>query len=216
MHLRNGDHGYGVVTKALHWLTVAAVIGQFVVGYSMDFDEPLALREDRLDAEADRLEEGAESQGEAAEERVEAEIARRESEIEARYDDQPAEVFSEVASGAAFEGGFSLPELHVGLGLFIVVLAMARVLWRRVTPLPPWAEHLSHRERRLEARLETLLLTLLVAVPATGLVLVVTGDEWLPVHITAQIALLIVIAVHVLLVLKHTLVRRNRHLARML
>jgi cytochrome b561 len=25
MRLRNGDHGYGVVTKFLHWLTVAII-----------------------------------------------------------------------------------------------------------------------------------------------------------------------------------------------
>ena len=43
MHLRNGDHGYGVVTKLLHWVTVAALTAQFAVGWSMDLD-------DRLDA----------------------------------------------------------------------------------------------------------------------------------------------------------------------
>jgi cytochrome b561 len=33
---RNGGHGYGWVTKSLHWLTVALVLAQFVVGYLMD------------------------------------------------------------------------------------------------------------------------------------------------------------------------------------
>jgi cytochrome b561 len=68
----------------------------------------------------------------------------------------------------------------------------------------------------MEARLEKALLALLVAVPATGLLLVAAGDDWLPVHIAAQIAFLIAIAAHVGLVVKHTLFRRNRHLARML
>ena len=36
MHLRNGEHGYGAVTKALHWLTVAAIAAQFFVGYTME------------------------------------------------------------------------------------------------------------------------------------------------------------------------------------
>lgn len=36
MHLRNGDHGYGAVTKTLHWLTVGLVTLQFLVGYAMD------------------------------------------------------------------------------------------------------------------------------------------------------------------------------------
>ena len=29
---RNGEHGYGWVTKVLHWLTLALVAAQFVVG----------------------------------------------------------------------------------------------------------------------------------------------------------------------------------------
>ena len=85
-----------------------------------------------------------------------------------------------------------------------------------VTPLPPWADHLSEGERRLEASLEKALLTLLFIVPGTGLLLIVVGDDWLPLHIAAQLAMLAAIALHVGLVVKHTIVRRHRHLARML
>jgi len=216
MHLRNGDHGYGVVTKALHWLTVAALLGQFLVGYAMDFDAGLDAQDDRLDADADRREEAAEAEGEAAEERAEAESERRDEELDARDDDQAASVFADVVTGHAFDEGFSLAGLHVSLGLLVIVLAVVRLAWRRCTPLPPWAEHLGAGERRLEARLETLLLTLLIVVPASGLLLVAAGDDWLPVHVTAQVALLLAIAAHVALVLKHTVVRRHRHLARML
>jgi cytochrome b561 len=53
-------------------------------------------------------------------------------------------------------------------------------------------------------------------VPATGLALLVVGDDWLPLHIAAQLVLLAAIAIHVGLVLKHTVVHRDRHLARML
>ena len=35
---RNGEHGYGWVTKVLHWLTFGLVVAQFVVGYLMDDD----------------------------------------------------------------------------------------------------------------------------------------------------------------------------------
>jgi cytochrome b561 len=38
MMLRNSDHGYGAVTKSLHWLTVLAIGGQFTIGYTMDTD----------------------------------------------------------------------------------------------------------------------------------------------------------------------------------
>jgi cytochrome b561 len=216
VHLRNGGHGYGVVTKLLHWLTVAAVVAQFAVGWSMDVDDATDAEEDRLDAEADRLEDEAEQQGEAAEEQAEAEIERREDALDAREDDAASGVFSDVVGGDAFADGLSLPELHVLLGLSVIALGVLRLAWRRTTPLPPWADHLSAGERRLEGRLETLLLALLVVVPATGLLLVAAGEDWLPVHVTVQIVFLAAIAAHVGLVLRHTVVRRNRHLARML
>ena len=72
------------------------------------------------------------------------------------------------------------------------------------------------RERRLEFLLEKALLTLLFVVPGTGLLLVAGSTDWLVVHVTAQVVFLGVIALHVGLVLKHTVVRRHRHLARML
>jgi cytochrome b561 len=216
MQLRNGAHGYGVVTRFLHWLTVAAILGQFVVGYTMDFDEASDRAKDRFKDEADRLEEDAEGRGEAAEEQVEAAIEAREDTLDAGKDHQASEVFSDVLTGNVYSDGLSLPELHVSLGLFVLVLAAVRLVWRRTTPLPPWAEHLSAGERRLEGRLEKLLLALLFVVPATGLLLVAAGDDWLPVHVAAQIVFLVAIAAHVGLVLRHTVVRRNRHLARML
>jgi cytochrome b561 len=36
--LRNDGEGYGLVTKTLHWLTVVALIAQFVIGYLLDDD----------------------------------------------------------------------------------------------------------------------------------------------------------------------------------
>ena len=36
MNARNGDHGYGFVTKWLHWVTVGLLAAQFAVGYLMD------------------------------------------------------------------------------------------------------------------------------------------------------------------------------------
>lgn len=36
MRWRNGEHGYGAVTKALHWAIVAAMAAQFTVGYLLD------------------------------------------------------------------------------------------------------------------------------------------------------------------------------------
>jgi cytochrome b561 len=90
------------------------------------------------------------------------------------------------------------------------------VIWRKVGGLPSWADHLGQYERRLEGWMEKILLALLFVVPATGLILIAAGVGWLPLHVTVQVMFLVVIAVHVGLVLNHTVVRRHRHLARML
>ena len=205
MRLVNGEHGYGAVTKSLHWLTVVAITVQFAVGWAMGVDDAaLDLEKDRID----RFEEQIEEQGKDAEELFEPEIDRMQDALDAREDS--------YFTGAFAEPGLSLPEVHVLLGISIILLGLLRVLWRIVTPLPPWAAHLSSGERRLQACLEKILLTLLFVVPGTGLLLIAVGDDWLPLHIAAQLVLLAAIAVHVGLVVKHTVVRRNRHLARML
>ena len=36
MPLRNGEHGYGLVTKSVHWGTLLLMAVQFTVGYGMD------------------------------------------------------------------------------------------------------------------------------------------------------------------------------------
>lgn len=194
MRLRNGEHGYGVVTKLLHWVTAAVVVAQFAVGWTMAGGNDAA--EERFEQRLERLEEQAEARGEGAEERWEVEEERLEEAFDAAEDDD-------------------VSTLHIVLGLSILALGLTRLAWRRTTPLPPWAEHLGPGERRLESWLERLLLTLLLLVPATGLLLVAGSTDWLALHVAAQVALLTVIAVHVGLVLKHTVVRRHRHLSRM-
>ncbi|MDX3645931.1 hypothetical protein, partial [Streptomyces sp. MB09-02B] len=37
--LRNGPHGYGTVTKTLHWVVFVALVVQFAVGYLLDVDD---------------------------------------------------------------------------------------------------------------------------------------------------------------------------------
>lgn len=217
MRLRNDEHGYGAVTKTLHWLTVAAIAGQFAVGWTMEADDAsLEHEKDRIEQFEESGEDQAKRQGEAAEERFENEIDRLEDELDAREDNYVTDAFSDVFAGRFADDVVSLPEIHVLLGLSIIVVALVRVVWRTTTPLPPWADHLSEGERRLEASLEKVLLTLLFVVPGTGLLLIAAGGDWLALHIAAQLALLTAIALHVGLVLKHTVVRRHRHVARML
>ena len=237
MQLRNGDHGYGVVTKSLHWLTVLVIAAQFVVGLTMSGDDEADRAEERLarleerhetDREAaeerfeqdlERREETAEAKGEQAEEQFDAEADRLEDEFRARQEAEDQRFEARLsAQEAELDAGedSDVSPLHVGLGVTLLALGLVRLLWRRTTPLPPWAEHLSPAERSLESWLEKGLLTLLIVVPATGLLLLVVGTDWVAVHVTAQLLLLAVIAGHVGLVLKHTVVRRHRHLSRML
>jgi cytochrome b561 len=217
MRLRNGQHGYGVVTKTLHWLTAAAIAAQFAVGLSMEADDAALEREkERIEQLEELGEEEARRQGEAAEEQFEAEIERLEEELDTREDEYVADAFRNVFSGEFITDGVSLPEVHVLLGLSIMLLGLLRVVWRGTTPLPPWADHLSHGERRLEASLEKALFTMLFVVPATGLLLIAVGIEWLALHVTAQLILAAVVAAHVGLVVKHTVIHRHGHLRRML
>lgn len=117
---------------------------------------------------------------------------------------------------SVLDQGWSLLTAHVALGLAILTLALIRVAWRRVDGLPPWAETLSEGERRFAHVTERVLLTMLFVVPVTGLALVLGDDDWLALHVTAHVVFFVALAAHVGLVLKHTLVDRDRLLARML
>ena len=106
--------------------------------------------------------------------------------------------------------------LHIALGLTILALATARVLWRRHTGLPPWAETLSAAERALAHWTERALLLLLFVIPLTGLWLVLVSDDALAVHVASHIAFFVALSAHIGLVLKHQLINRDGLLDRML
>jgi cytochrome b561 len=95
----------------------------------------------------------------------------------------------------------TLLKVHVVLGLTILVLAVARVVWRRVAGLPPWAEQLSPGQRRLATWTERVLLTTLFAIPATGLALVASGeDDLLWLHVAAHVTFFAALLAHLGLV----------------
>jgi cytochrome b561 len=214
MRLRNGRHGYGVVTKLLHWATVAALVAQFVIGYVMiaegDFEKadcnpPAENRDggdpsDAAQARIDQIEELCE---------------QRQDRLQARADDPLGTAYSDLASGSIFGGGLSLPEIHVLLGLVILVLAASRVAWRRTAGLPPWAESLSPEERTWAHWTEKLLLSLLFVIPLSGLLLVVVSYDLLPLHVAAHIGFFVALAAHLGLVVKRTVVQPDRLLQRM-
>jgi cytochrome b561 len=204
--VRNGPHGYGGATRLLHWLTVVLVAAQFFVGYTMvaeagadevDCDPPGEARSggDTTDAEEERLDR-IEERCEAAQERSEAE-------------NDPWASFSDLGSGDLWADGVSRADVHVLLGLSILLMAVARVLWRRVAGLPPWSDHLSEGERTLVHVTERALLVLLFVVPASGLLLVASDDDdWLPLHIAAHVVFFAVLASHLFTNLRPRILRR--------
>lgn len=206
MRWRNGPHGYGVVSKALHWVTVLALAAQFLVGWSMEADDgAFAAEEARLE----QLEERADALDGDARDAARDEVDRLEDELDARSDSAEDEFVRESLSRP---GEPSLPLAHVVLGLTILALGIARVLWRR-HGLPPWAEHLDERARRIAAVTEKALLSLLFVVPLSGLLLLEAGSSWLGVHITAHLLFFAALTVHVAVMVAHA---RHGQLRRML
>lgn len=195
--LRNGDHGYGLVTKSLHWLTVLAFAAQLVLGYTMDAEPDVARAEcdppgetrsggDTTDAEEDRLD--------RLEDACDQRQDRREEAAEEGY--------------GLFDGSVDAVEVHVLLGLLVIGLGVARVLWRRFTPLPPWDPRLTPRDQRVVHATETALLALMFVVPATGIALVLGSDDLLPLHVAAHVAFFVALGAHLAMVLGRRLVTR--------
>ena len=106
--------------------------------------------------------------------------------------------------------------LHVALGVLILVLAVLRPLWRRWGGLPPWAESLSPTEQRIATVTERALMALLFLIPVTGLSVLLGDDDLLGLHVASHVAFFVALAAHLALVLRHTVVRRDGVLSRML
>jgi cytochrome b561 len=113
-------------------------------------------------------------------------------------------------------GDDTLLTIHIVLGVSILVLASIRLVWRVTTPLPPWSQLLSIRERRFVHWLERVLYVLIFAIPASGRVLVLTDDDdLLGLHIATHLAFFVAISLHVGFALQHQLVARDGYVRRM-
>ncbi|CUR54963.1 membrane hypothetical protein [metagenome] len=207
MRLRNGDHGYGAVSKTLHWLTVLAFVGQFWVGYTLVNDDEAA----RVDCDPA----GEARSGGDTTDAEEARLDRLEDQCDARQDrrddeaeDAVATAWSDLGSGDLIGNGLSLPEGHVLLGLSIIALGLLRLLWRRMTSLPPWDPRLSTVNQRVVHATEVSLLALQFVVPATGILLVAGSDDLLALHIAAHVTFFAVLAAHLAMVIGKGLLPR--------
>jgi cytochrome b561 len=181
-----GTPAYGRVARTLHWTTVLVLAAQLTLGYAMDVDE------------------GGRGRGRG----------RSGSSGRGRGRGGEAEGYGDVVERLAAWPGDVLA-WHVVLGVTVLVLGIARVVWRRTHGLPPWAATLSPRERRLAGSTEHVLLASLFAVPLSGFALLVGGDDLVALHVATHVAFFVALAAHVGLVLKHQVVDRDRLLRRM-
>ena len=128
--------------------------------------------------------------------------------------------------------------LHKGLGVVLLVVVLARVLWRLTHPAPPMSEAIPELERRIATTAHWVIYAVLVVIAGSGYVHVV-GDGFpiemmdalglptlLPlmpevaswaslVHRFSTFLLIALVAVHVAEVLRHHLVLRDGTLSRM-
>lgn len=215
--MRNGEHGYGLVTKLLHWLAVIVLAAQFAVGYVLDPEAAGDAVDARSDALTDRLDAEQDALGDDEEAGEEA-LERREDRLDDAADRREDRLDDAAFGGGLFDGGidgWGLPELHVVLGCTVILLALLRLWWRAHTPLPPWSPALGAGARRVEAAVERALLALLLVLPGSGLLLLVS-DDLVVLHVAAHLAFFAALAVHVVLVLWHSVGRGERVLSRML
>ncbi len=129
---------------------------------------------------------------------------------------------------------------HFSIGAIILILVLLRLIWRFVSPPPPLAAHLAGWERFLAKAIHTIFYVLLIVMPFAGWMAMskygspvsVFGIFELPAlpvapdpegakaifeqHATAGKILLVLVALHVLGALKHTLIDKDGNLFRML
>ena len=102
------------------------------------------------------------------------------------------------------------------LGLLILALAVLRVLWRSLPRCRRGRRRYGKVERTLEALAREGAAPAAVPHPDHRAAALTGQDDWLALHIGAHIAFYVVVGLHIALVLKHTVIQRDRHLARCL
>ena len=128
---------------------------------------------------------------------------------------------------------------HKSIGVVLLMLAVARLIWRKSTPLPDWAPTLTPHERTISHWNETLLYVCMILMPVSGYLFVMAADygiklfgmhdlvnpigkkAWLAdiarvVHIVISYAIVVIASWHVGLGLKHHIFDRDGFLKRML
>lgn len=117
MNLLNTRSEYGFISRALHWIIVAAIVAQWLL------------------AEADEN------------------------------------------SGPIYGTGFDALTLHQSIGLTILLLAIVRLVWRFLNPIPAWPADMKSYEVTLARAVHFGFYVLLFAIPIAGWALSSVEDE---------------------------------------
>jgi cytochrome b561 len=149
-----------------------------------------------------------------------------------------AMLFIGIAMVASLRNYHALVAIHRPLGIMIFILAIIRLINRKLTTLPPFPPTMSRQERWIATASERLLYTLMLALPLVGwgmlsagnYSVVMFGPAHLPsilpanptlyailrkTHTILAFLLFLTFLGHVSAVLFHTLIIRDRLLSRM-
>ena len=75
---------------------------------------------------------------------------------------------------------FWIIQFHKSTGLSILVLSVARLLWRVVNPMPALPEHMAKWERMLARGVHYIFYVLIIAIPLAGWAMVSSSTRGLP------------------------------------
>ena len=154
---------------------------------------------------------------EAEEERCEEELDRQEDALDDRADDALGTAWDDVRSGDVLDGGLTLPEGHVAAGAAHPRAGRApgAVAGDHAAAAVGAGAEQGRADPRVTGWRRRCSL-LLFLIPVSGLLLVTGTDDWLPCTSARTSRSSWWSALHIALVLKHTVIQRDRHLARML
>ncbi len=134
---------------------------------------------------------------------------------------------------------WALHDLHKSLGVLVLLLGIFRIYWRVSGVLPEWKQALSTLEARLVGFTEWGLLSLMIAMPATGYLMSnaggfpvkffglftlpavigkskAAGELFHELHGICAMLVMVIVALHLGLILKRTLVNKDRFIFRMI
>jgi len=150
-------------------------------------------------------------------------------------------VMTRLGKGQTFLGysGGELYTWHKSVGVVVLAVVLLRIVWRKTTPLPDWAETLEDWERAVTKWIERVLYACMILMPVSGYVFTMAGGyrfklfgvfelpvlieknaglaaggEWS--HLIIGYMIVIALTLHIGLGLKHHLVNKDRFLNRML